>query len=171
MSLDGFIATPDHGLEWLDIVKPPEGSPQDYGYAEFMRGIDTVIIGRNTYEKVSGFPEWPYTGKTTRVLSNRPIQPQHGEKRFQGSLGDLLDELENSGSHSIYLEGGQVVQQALACDAVTRMTVSVIPVLLGSGIPLFGNLNRPLPFRLEEVRKFGTGLVQLIYRPCLAPAP
>ena len=86
-------------------------------------------------------------------------------------MGDLLDELENSGSHSIYLEGGQVVQQALACDAVTRMTVSVIPVLLGSGIPLFGNLNRPLPFRLEEVRKFGTGLVQLIYRPCLAPAP
>ena len=163
MSLDGFIATPDHGLEWLDQVRPPEGSSQDYGYADFMKGVDTVILGRNTYDKVVGFEDWPYSGKKTLVLSNRPIQPRADEKRVTARLDDLLDELEASGSRSIYLEGGQVIQQALACKAITQMVISVIPVLLGAGIPLFGNLNHPLPFRLEDVRKFGTGLVQLRY--------
>lgn len=73
MSLDGFIATPDHGLEWLDVVKPPEGSLQDYGYAEFMKGIDTVILGRNTYDKVIGFQVALFRQKNPRPLE--PTDP------------------------------------------------------------------------------------------------
>ena len=167
MSLDGMIATPDHGLEWLDLVKPPEGSEQDYGFAEFMKGIDTVVLGRNTYDKVLGFEHWPYDGKKTVILSHRPIQPRHGERRMSCTMGDLLDELETTGSRAIYVEGGEMIQQALASGAVTSLVVSVIPVLLGAGIPLFGNLAEHLELKLQDARKFNTGLVQLRYLPKL----
>lgn len=159
-SLDGFIATQDHGLDWLDIVKM-EG--EDYGYSAFMSSVDCILIGRNTYEIVRGFGEWPYEGKKVLVLTHRSFAPLRDEKQVSGPLKPILQDLAVDGVKRVYLDGGATIRQALAEGVVTDLTVSIIPILLGNGIPLFGEIGAELKLHCLGVRSFNSGLVQLSY--------
>jgi dihydrofolate reductase len=160
-SLDGFIATVDHGLAWLDIVKA-EG--EDYGYAKFMASVDCLVIGRNTYDVVCGFGEWPYAGKKVFVLTHRPFKPIADERHVSGNLAAILQDLKKTGLQHVYLDGGVTARAGLNEGVVTGITISVIPVLLGAGIPLFGNLGHQVRLQKPTTKLFKTGLVQLSYQ-------
>lgn len=158
-SLDGFIARRDGSLDWLKIVEQPG---EDYGYAKFAATVDTLVMGRGTYDVVVGFPEWAYAGKRVIVLTHRPGEARHGEEFFAGSVEELAARLERDGVRRVYVDGGIVIQQFLAAKLVDDLTISVIPVLLGDGLPLFAHSEAALA--LEGVERWPSGLVQLRYR-------
>ncbi len=156
-SLDGYIARPDGGLDWLKAVERPG---EDYGYAGFAATVDALVIGRRTYDTVLGFDAWPYPGKRVIVMTHRPLVARHGEEPFEGSPAELVRRLE--GVRRVYVDGGDVIRQFLAAGLIDDLTLSIIPVLLGDGVPLFGGAAHGL--RLEGTRSFDSGLVQLRYR-------
>jgi dihydrofolate reductase len=159
-SLDGFIARADGSLDWLSSVQQPD---EDYGYKEFADSIDTLVIGRNTYDLALGFDAWPYAGKRCVVLTHRPCEASHHEEFFAGELRALLARLAREGSRRVYVDGGRVIQRFLAEGLLTDLTLSVIPVLLGQGIPLFGPDGCSHKPRLLGAQTFVSGLVQLRY--------
>ena len=106
VSLDGYIARPDGGLDWLSVVEAPG---EDYGYERFFSAIDTVILGRKTYDVVLGFDPWPYRGKRCVVLTHGTRAPRHDEELYDGPIDALVDRLGHAGSERIYVDGGVVI--------------------------------------------------------------
>jgi|SRR5262245_20852713 len=166
-SLDGFIARTDGALDWLpgeDGTEPPE----EHGYEAFIASVDVVVIGRGTYEKVLTFGGWPYRrDMAVRVLSTRNLQPRPDLPKTvevaSGSPGDILAKLERDGFRHAYIDGGKTIQGFLDAGLIQRMIVTRIPVLLGSGIPLFGPLHADLRLRHVGTKTFAPGLVQSEY--------
>lgn len=159
-SLDGFIARTDGAIDWLDLVMR-EG--EDYGYQAFMDGVDALVVGRTTYDTVLGFPEWPYAGKRVVVLTTRPTAPRAGEAFFAGPPEALCARLGREGVRRVYVDGGKVIGQFLAAGLVDELTISIVPILLGSGIPLFASGGAERRLALVESRAFPSGLVQFRY--------
>ncbi|MHC6224001.1 dihydrofolate reductase family protein [Pseudomonas sp. X10] len=166
-SLDGFIAREDGSLDWL---MGATSSSDDHGYDAFMASVDTLVMGRHTFEKVLTFGEWPYTQKRVVVLS-RTLQataiPQGlggPVEVHPGPLEDLLEHLQATGAKSLYLDGGKLIQGFLSEGRVDELTITYIPVLLGSGIPLFGALARDVPLQHVRTTTFENGFVQSTYR-------
>lgn len=161
LSLDGYIASDDHGLDWLKLVQTTP--PEDTGYLDLMGSVDALVIGRSTYDIVTSFPDWPYVGKRVLVLTHRPLETRHGEEAVQGELTQVLEQLAQDGHRHIYLDGGKVVRQGLQAGVVTDLTLSWVPVVLGSGISLFERGLPERPWRLKGSRAFPSGLVQATY--------
>lgn len=161
LSLDGFIAGPGGDLSWMEPYSTD--SPEETGYGHLMDSIDTLIMGRNTYEKVLSFGAWPYPAKRVVVLTRRPLDSRHGEMAYAGLLENLLDRLKRQGSRHVYLDGGESVRQGLAGHLVDEMTLSWVPVILGRGIPLFDAALCPSMWKVKEVRALPSGLVQTVY--------
>jgi dihydrofolate reductase len=165
MSLDGYIARADGSLDWLSVV---EREGEDYGYRAFVDGIDTLVMGRKTYDTVLGFDEWPFAGKRCIVLTHaRPTSPRADEEFASGAPAALLEQLGGQGVRRVYVDGGAVIRQFLAAGLVDDLTLSVIPVILGGGIRLFdadprGGASAAV-LRLTSARNFESGLVQLRY--------
>jgi dihydrofolate reductase len=159
VSLDGFIARPDGGLDWLE---PFEG---EHGYTAFIAGVDTILMGRATWEVVAGFPEWPFAGKRVAVLTHRPLAAAHGELALAGTPAAALEALAAAGARSVYVDGGAVVSQFLAAGLLDELTVNLIPTVLGSGIPLFQGALPERRLALQSSRAWPSGLVQSRYRP------
>jgi len=159
-SLDGFIARADGSIDWLSLV---EHEGEDYGYRAFLDSVDTIVVGRSTYELALGFEPWPYADKRCVVLTTSARDPRHGEEFFSGSVRDLCARLDQEGSKRAYVDGGAVIQQFLKEGLITELTLSLVPVLIGEGIRLFGATGRDVPLRLESARGFSSGLVQLRY--------
>jgi len=160
-SLDGFIARRDGSIDWLSIVETPG---EDYGYARFFANVDALVMGRGTYDTVRGFPSWPYGDKRCVVLTHNPPEPAHGERFHTGSPQPLLEQLHVDGVRRVYVDGGAVIRQFLAADLIDDLTLSIIPVLLGDGLPLFEDGGPGKRLRLEASQAFPSGLVQLRYR-------
>lgn len=158
VSLDGYIARTDGGLDWLSIVERPG---EDYGYKVFFDSVDALVIGRKTYDTVLAFEKWPYEEKRCIVATRSPPASRHGETFHTGSLSSLLDRLGTEGLRRVYVDGGALIRSFLAEELVDDVTLSVIPVLLGAGIPLFGGVERRMSF--VACRSFPSGLVQLNY--------
>jgi dihydrofolate reductase len=157
-SLDGFIADRDGGVDWLF-------ADGDYGYAAFFDSVETLIMGRRTYEQVLGFGEWPYGEKATYVFTRSPLGGDHPHARiFSGEARSLVEELRERSSGDIWLVGGAaLVSTFREQHLIDEYILSVHPILLGDGIPLF---ERPRPrenLRLREEIAFQSGLVQLRY--------
>jgi dihydrofolate reductase len=161
MSLDGFIARSDGSIDWLSLVEQPGG--EYWGYGAFFASVDALVIGRKTYDTVLGFPEWPYASKRCVVLTHRPVPPLHGEELYAGELVPLLARLKTEGARRVYVDGGQVVGQFLRQGLIDDLTVSVIPMLLGSGAPLFPADGAEMRLKLLGAEHFPTGLAQLRY--------
>jgi len=159
-SLDGFIARPDGRLDFLEQVQL-EG--EDYGYAQFFGAVDAMVMGRNTLDVVHGFDAWPYEGKRVVVLTHRPLTSKHGEEAYAGELAPLLERLHAEGVSRIYVDGGHVIRQFLAAGFVDDLTLSIVPVLLGAGVPLFSAMPRELWLRAIDSRTFSSGLIQVRY--------
>jgi len=158
LSLDGFIAQLDGGL---DFLAPFEG--EEHGYQEFFGTIDALVIGRATYDTVLAFPSWPYEGKRVVVLTHRPIDARHGETTHSGALRPLAQRLEREGVKHVYLDGGVTVRQGLAEDLVDEMTITTVPRTLGAGRPLLGGEPRLIAWKLLSTRSFPSGMVQSKY--------
>lgn len=159
-SLDGYIARTDGTLDFLSSVERPN---EDYGFAEFFASVDALLIGRNTYETALGFPEWPYAGKRCVVLTHRETPSIHGEQFFAGEPAALLEQLALSGAQRLYVDGGAVIREFLMQGLIDDLTLSIVPLLLGSGIPLFGSELPERKLRLESCKSYESGLVQLRY--------
>ena len=159
-SLDGFIARRDGGIDWLSIVEAPG---EDYGYAKFFADIDALILGRGTYDKVLSFPAWPYGDKRCVVLTHASYPSRHGERFHAGAPAPLLAELQTAGVRRIYVDGGAVIRQFLRDGLIDDLTLSIVPIVLGEGIPLFDASVPTRRLRLAGSQAFPSGLVQLRY--------
>lgn len=161
-SLDGYIADKNGALDWLDSIPNPNG--ESMGYFEFMSGIDALVMGRTTFETVCGFDvEWPYQ-KPVFVLSNSltEIQESHKDKAFlvKGDLKEVLAHIHEKGYKSLYIDGGRTIQNFLKEDLIDEITITTIPILLGGGFSLFGELNERQMFELVESKVYLDQIVQ-----------
>ncbi|MDM7924354.1 MAG: dihydrofolate reductase family protein [Pyrinomonadaceae bacterium] len=163
VSLDGFIARENGDIDWLTSG---ESAKEDYGYNDFIAAVDALVIGRNTYETVLGFGGWFYGEMPVYVLSSRELEklPEGGKvERMSGEPKAILEELASRGHTHVYVDGGVTVQRFLRDDAIDRIIVSRLPILIGTGIPLFGETGRDIRLKLVSVKEFPSGMVQTEY--------
>ncbi|MGA8036068.1 MAG: dihydrofolate reductase family protein [Candidatus Acidiferrales bacterium] len=161
-SLDGFIARRNGSFDFL----PADGG-EPHGYEEFFATVDAVVMGRNTFEVVLPFPEWPYGKTRVVVLSSHPIdfsgvrnavvEPMSGEP------AEIVAKLAAKGAHHLYVDGGITVQRFLRAGLVDRITITRVPVLVGEGIPLFGALPGDIQLRHIATQSYASGLVKSEY--------
>lgn len=164
-SLDGFIARPDGGLDWLETVHA-EG--EDYGYQTFFDSVDAILLGSGTYETVRQFEEWPYGDKPVYVATSRPWTALRKETFLRGNPVVLARALAERDFSRVYLDGGSLIRSFLAAGMVNDLTISVIPILLGRGIPLFREAGKEPAYGEHGLKTLGakaypSGLVQLRY--------
>lgn len=159
-SLDGFIARADGTFDFL----PAEVEP--HGYEEFMATVDALVIGRKTYETVLGFGGWAYGKKPVFVLSSRALAtPPPGAvvEHMSGAPADIVSQLEARGIQHIYVDGGLTIQRFLQAGLIHRLIITRVPVLIGTGISLFGPLQRDISLKHVATRHFPSGIVQSEY--------
>lgn len=163
-SLDGFIAKTDGNIDWLT----PYGNDEAvHAYEEFINGIDAIVIGRGTYEKVLSFPSWPYEKKAfvlSTSLKELPDQLKDKATLLSMEAKELLSYLSGMGFSSLYVDGGKVIQSFLKDDLVDDLIISNVPVLIGTGIPLFGFLSDDLEFKHVRTETQSNGLVRNYYK-------
>src|SRR5438132_6108995 len=157
-SLDGYIARADGSLDWLDPFHNEE-----HGYHAFFAGVDALVIGRGTYDTVLAFPAWPYGNKRVIVCTTRPTSPAHGEELWSGAPRALAERLEREGIRRVYLDGGALIRSFLREGFVDELTIDVVPLILGSGRPLFASGLPEIPLRFVESKSHPSGLVQIRY--------
>ncbi len=181
-SVDGYIAREDGSLDWLegsggdDRGTAPESDTadvgsgdEDYGWSEFFNSVDTMVMGRATFQFVAESGQWPYEGKRVFVLSS-----SLGRKDVALHLADKLEilsmepsevvaKLADEGAEHVYVDGGVTIQRFIRAGLIDELIVTRVPVLLGSGIPLFGELNEDVRLRHVESHGFESGLVQSKY--------
>ncbi|WP_436717191.1 dihydrofolate reductase family protein [Roseiconus lacunae] len=166
-SLDGFIARPDGNLDWLDEANAIVSSGEDCGYGDFMKTIDVLVMGRNTYEKVRTLGPWPYGRKRVIVLSRHSITFPDDMPSCVTHSAESPDELHrrlsDEGVNKLYVDGGVTIQRFLRAGLIDQLVITVIPVLLGTGISLFGEFQRDIRLTHESTCTFDGGLVQLTY--------
>jgi dihydrofolate reductase len=164
-SLDGFIADGDGGLDWLNEIPNPEKG--DYGFAEFMRSIDAIVMGRRTFEAVLTFGSWPYE-KPVFVLSRRGAKiPRELASKVEVVNADpktLTGQLKERGFHNLYIDGGITIQSFLEIGLIDEMIITRVPILLGDGVPLFGKLSQRLHFSHNKTEVLNNMLVKSHYR-------
>lgn len=168
-SVDGFIATPGGGLEWLDHIPQPEGT--DFGYERFISSVDVLVMGRNTFDVVMGFDGWPYELPVivmTQSLSEVPEKAVTAELSSRAPR-DLIADLAERGYTGAYVDGGNLITSFLDEGLLDDLIVTQVPVVLGAGVPLFGKLAEPVWLDLVDVEMFGSaaandGVLQYHYR-------
>ncbi|USD27020.1 dihydrofolate reductase family protein [Flagellimonas marinaquae] len=165
-SLDGFIADKNGGVDWLHSVPNPDNN--DMGYVEFNNGIDALVMGRTTFETVIGFDvPWPYN-KPVFVLSNKlkEIPESHKDKAFlvNGTLTEILERIHGKGYGRLYIDGGTTIRNFLKEDLIDEMVLTTIPILLGGGSSLFGELPNELNFELIGTKTFLNQISQRHYK-------
>jgi dihydrofolate reductase len=166
-SLDGFIAREDGGIDWLNDI--PDSPGEDYGYAAFMGTVDAMVMGRKTYEFARSLPDWPYGKTPVIVLSSKHIEiPKQLAKTVShmgGKPEAIVNALVERDLRNLYVDGGVTIQRFLNAGAIQRLIITRVPVLIGTGIPLFGKLDRG-DIRLQHMatRTYPNGLVQSEYQ-------
>lgn len=166
MSLDGFIARPDHALDWL-MKQKTEG--EDHGYDAFLDGVDGLVMGTGTFRTVLGFPDWPYPKPVvvmSRTLTAEDIPAGLRDRvRVTGKApAAVMAELAAAGWRRAYIDGGGIIRAFLAAGLIEEMTVTVVPILIGAGRPLFGGTGRDIDLELVSATPFPSGLVRMRYR-------
>jgi len=164
-SLDGYIAKPNDDLSFLKLV---EKEGEDYGYAQFISTIDTIILGRKTYDwvlKEIGASHYDNGERDVYVIT-RTEKPDVGKTRFYtGDLTELIRQLKSKEGKNIYCDGGaEIINELLKNDLIDEFIISVIPVLVGDGIRLFKDGRPEQQLELVNAKTFDTGLTQLHYR-------
>ena len=162
-SVDGFIARKNGELDFL----PPDGG-EPHGYEEFIASVDTVVIGRKTFETVLTYAEWPYGNRRVVVLSSRPLELsgvcRGTVQQMEGQPADIAAKLESSGASHVYVDGGVTIQGFLRAGLIQRLVITRVPVLIGEGIPVFGSLPQDVELQHVETQAYANGLVKSEYR-------
>ncbi|NWA66404.1 dihydrofolate reductase family protein [Pseudomonas reactans] len=166
-SLDGFIARPDGDINWLHRPEYETAELNGVTYESFIATVDALVMGRKTLEKVLSFPEWPYEGTPVIVLSRQQLQiPAHLEGKVEVMAGDvttLVATLAERGMQHLYIDGGQTIQAFLDAGLINELIITRIPVLLGQGIPLFGQAGSEHELRHVATYVSDNGFVQSRY--------
>ncbi|WP_347840947.1 dihydrofolate reductase family protein [uncultured Draconibacterium sp.] len=165
-SIDGFIADKDGRIDYLYSVPNPENL--DLGYNALMKKVDAILMGRLTFEKVMSFGiPWPYT-KPVFVLStslkNLSEELKGKVTLLNGHVDDVLKQVHSEGYTRLYIDGGTLIQSFLKADLIDEMILTTIPILLGGGIPLFGNLPKPMMWEHVKSEVFLNALTQDTYQ-------
>ncbi len=167
-SLDGFIARLDGSIDWLSAANAVVPPGEDCGYKAFMSTVDTLVMGWNTFEQVLTFGEWPYGDTPVVVMSHRasPLPPNspHTVTFSQEAPTDLVAKLRAQGKRHLYIDGGITVQSFLSERLINELTITVIPILLGTGKPLFGPMRSDIHLLHVATRVYEFGFVQHKYR-------
>ena len=161
-SLDGFIARRNGDYDFL----PVDGG-EPHGYEEFIASIDTILIGRNTFDVVLRLPSWPYSDKRVVVLSHRPVKVLRMPGRVERMSGEpvhIVQQLTATGAKHVYVDGGITVQEFLRTGQIHDLTITRVPVLIGDGIPLFGSVPHDIRLRHLGTREYKSGLVTSKYQ-------
>ncbi|GAB2973756.1 dihydrofolate reductase family protein [Mucilaginibacter puniceus] len=163
-SIDGYIAKSDGGIDWLNEIPNTQGS--DYGFGDFMKRIDGILMGRSTYEIVMDFETWFYP-KPVYVLSNSwkelPGKWAHKAQLVKGDILDVVNQLNQQGVLNLYIDGGKTIQSLLAADKIDEMIITRVPIVLGAGIPLFTPDLPELKFEHTATETYEGGLVKSSY--------
>lgn len=163
-SIDGYIAREDGNIDWLNEIPNPDQS--DYGFFDFMKRVDGIIMGRKTFETAQGFDMWLYP-KPVFIISNslNELTGRYADKvqLVKGDIKQILDSLNKKGLNSFYVDGGKTVQSFLQEDLIDEMIITRIPILLGKGIPLFERMNKELKFEHTTTEVYYPGLVKSSY--------
>lgn len=163
-SIDGYIAREDGSIDWL--MEVPDNENEDYGFSEFMERIDGIVMGRKTFETAIGFGQWLYTKPVfvlSRTMDRVPDVVTGKAAIIQGNPGEIIAALREKGFRNLYIDGGQTIQEFLRQDMIDEIIITRIPVLLGSGIPLFGSIEKDLKFKHVETTTYQNSLVKTRY--------
>ncbi|MDH5183124.1 MAG: dihydrofolate reductase family protein [Gammaproteobacteria bacterium] len=165
-TLDGFIARENGDLDWLpgsDGTVDADLENEDFDYNTFMDSTDTLVMGRNTYEMITSFGHWPYENKRVIVLSSSLTEVENSAELKSCPPEDLYNELERSGAKHVYIDGGKTIQGFLRAGLIDEITITKIPVLIGTGISLFGPLEKDCHLNHIETKSYKNGFVQSKY--------
>lgn len=169
-TLDGYIARENGALDWLpgsDGKPEPGFENEDFGYAEFTKSVDVLVMGRKTYELVLAFGQWPYSDLKVIVLSsslsgladNLPDSVQ----LMSADPSEVYSSLKQSGAKHLYIDGGKTIQGFLNAELIDEIIITKVPILIGKGVPLFANLNKDIRLKHLKTRSFENGFVQSHY--------
>jgi dihydrofolate reductase len=169
MSVDGFIARLDGDLSWLvgdsEVgAAPDDGAGGDFGFSEFVSGIDALVMGRNTYDVIAPMDEWPYQGKPVHVLSTTLAPGADPRIVVHRSFEEAVAALEAAGYRRVYVDGGRTVHAFLTAGLISDLTLSRVPVLIGTGHTPFGELPADVALEHRHTEVFPGGMVQTTYR-------
>jgi dihydrofolate reductase len=165
MSLDGFIARKDHTIDWLT---KQDTLGEDFGFEAFQASIDVIVMGSSSFKTVLGFGDWPY--KKLVIVLSKSMTNNDLPNDLKGKVDisdlppqELMESLEARGCKRAYIDGGAVVQSFLRAGLVNDMRITFVPILIGDGIRLFGDLNTDVDLKLETVETYKSGLVSASY--------
>jgi dihydrofolate reductase len=160
-SLDCYIAREDGGIDWLF-------TDDDYGYTKFYDSIDTIIVGRKSYDQSLTFDDYPYKGKKVYVFTRKKIRKNNNEQDvvyIDTNIQDFVTSLTQSIGKDIWLIGGsEIVSVLLNVGLVDEIILSIHPIILGTGIPLLRDIQKEVNLKLENSLSFDSGLTQLYYK-------
>lgn len=169
-SLDGFIARRDGAIDWLEAQNRVVPKGEDCGYKAFFDTVDALVMGRNTFELAAKFPSWPYEGKRVVVTSRGTVAIPEPLRASVSSTTEapraVAEALGRAGAKRLYVDGGVTIQRFLAEGLIDDLTITRVPVLLGEGLPLFGDTFGARDVVLEHVstKSWEFGFVQSVYR-------
>jgi dihydrofolate reductase len=166
-SLDGFIAREDGSIDWLNEANEEVPAGEDCGFGAFIATVDTLVMGRITFEQVLTFGAWPYGPMPVIVLSHsavklRPDMPPTVSTSRE-SPSELVARLSAEGKKHLYVDGGATVQSFLEHDLIDEITITAIPILLGAGKPLFGRMSDDVILNHVRTQTYEFGFVRSTY--------
>ena len=166
MTLDGFVARPDRSLDWL--MKQPTKT-EEHGFQEFVDSVDVILMGTGSLRTILSFEEWPYQ-KPVVVLSRTMTKADipaalHDKIEFSTLAPDRLwEEFAERGYNRVYIDGGAIIRSFIKAGFVYEMTISIIPILIGTGIRIFGEIDHDRDLELISSTDYPSGLVTLKYK-------
>jgi dihydrofolate reductase len=164
-SIDGFIAREKGSIDWLSGGRK---SGEDYGYKEFINSVDAIVMGRNTYEQVLSFSSWPYGKKPVVIMSTRKVNiPEKIVKTvftMNATPKEVIRQLSERGYKHLFIDGGKTIQGFLKEGLIQQLIITMVPILIGNGIPLFGSISHDVQLKHLGTRQFDDGLVQCRYQ-------
>lgn len=159
-SLDGFIADADGGLDWLLAA---DRADEDYGYEAFIAGIDGVAMGRGTYDYIAHLEPLPYGDRPLFVFTHDSLPARGGVTFWECGAAEALTSWQGAGLQHVYVDGGRLISQFLTAGLIDDFTITVVPILLGSGKPLFHAGFPMRQLQLVDVQRWPSGMAQLRY--------
>ena len=168
LSVDGRIARPDGDLEWLTSRGAAAG---DAGFTPFIESVDSLVMGRKTYEAIASYEDWPYRDRPIHVISTTLAADADPRITVHRTPESAIDELQRDGRRRVYVDGGETVRWFLAAKLVDEITLSHVPVLIGDGPSLFGPLGGDVDLEHVRTTVLDGGMVQTTYRVLSGPTP
>ena len=160
-TLDGYIADVGGSLDWLHAAAA-EG--EDFGYDELMASVDALAMGRGTYDYVDHLEPLPFGDRPVYVFTHRDAAPRDGVTFWAAAPDEAVRDWATRGHQRVYVDGGKLISSFLDAGLIEDLTVTVVPLLLGAGTPLFSPSPRVTALELESVRGYPSGMAQLRYR-------